>query len=118
LVDQENSACFGTAIEKFSGLKLTQRKEMNIYKLAPIDAGAPAWKQCRYTDTVFVRAESEFRALAVLRNYFLNVGRRHRNEHSFPWGSSDYASCEKVFDSQFELQGPEELLHPDPRFFL
>ncbi len=80
---------------------------MPIWKLEPVDPTLDHWRRSTWVATVFVRANSELVAREVAQSAF------GAEVPSMPWVHEWIFTCERVEDSEYDEEGPDDILGPE-----
>ena len=88
---------------------------MAIYELKPITLQSPHWEGSTWKGRVIVRAPDESEARLAAAKAFTVARRRHPGQDSphCPWTDNTLVSCVQLHDSEYDEDGPTEVLYPD-----
>lgn len=89
---------------------------MPIWELKPLDDRDPNWEASSYCGRVIVRARDENTARAAAEQAFGVKTRFPPGEgvKAPPWKRAGLVSAEVLQDSQYDAEGPIEILYPPP----
>jgi hypothetical protein len=87
---------------------------MAIWKLSPLNTGAPDWEMSTYRGDVIVRAKNEEEArLCAMQRFAIaakvKFGERTR---TCPWTQGEFVSCEELVESKYPAIGESTVLEP------
>jgi len=87
---------------------------MLIWKLEPADPTADHWRCSKWVGTLFIRAKDEFAARGMAQNAFGIVAEMLPGlDPQLPWLHDWISNCEQVEDSEYDADGPDEILSPE-----
>ena len=98
---------------------------MPIWKLEPVNPEEHHWRASKYDGHVFIRAPGELRARDIASSAF-GITPQHSGESEtplLPWIHFVTVTCTDVETSDFDEEGPDEVVgppealsrkHPDP----
>ena len=92
---------------------------MPIWKLEPVDPTEDHWRRSTWGATVFIRAKDELAAREMAQNaYGVAVGGfaglpPGAQTPLLPWEHDLISTCEQVEDSEYDTDGPDEILSPE-----
>ena len=91
---------------------------MPIWELAPTDKSSGDWRASRYKGRVVVRAFSEDQARNLVSSKLHDASKKIPGGDTplNPWRQSDLVVCKILKDSDYDENGPDEIL--DPKGFL
>ncbi len=93
---------------------------MKIFKLEPKNLDYHHWNASVYNGIVIVRAEDEKKArkkAALEFSIAVEVKSKTQPSPISPWSLGDYVDCKELNDSEYPIDGDEEILYPNPRDF-
>lgn len=87
---------------------------MAIWKLSPLNTGAPDWKASTYRGDVIVRAKNEKEARLCAMQRFTIATKKNLAEKTptCPWTQSELVSCEELMESKYPAIGESTVLEP------
>ena len=88
---------------------------MAIWKLEPVEPGDHNWRASQYVGTVFVRARNKDAARLLAMNAF-GISPELQPDLEMPrlpWYHEQIVTCERVVDSDYNEEGPDEILGPE-----
>ena len=93
---------------------------MPIWKLEPVDPMADHWRRSTWGATVFIRAKDELAAREMAQNAYgvaaggfagtLPAVTPGAETPLLPWVHDLISTCEQVEDSEYDTDGPDEIL--------
>ncbi|MCH7806944.1 MAG: hypothetical protein IH995_07360 [Proteobacteria bacterium] len=87
---------------------------MPIYKLEPIDLDDRDWEASTHKGSVTLRAKDPTAAISLAKVSFgIAAARKFPQEIlANPW-NKHMVSCAEIFDSEYPIEGNEEILEPE-----
>ncbi len=88
---------------------------MRIYELKPTSEALDDWEANEYKGTVIVRAQDEKSArdkVAVSEFGYFETIEEFGSEPKSPWQDDGIVTCKQLDNSEYEEEGPEEILSP------
>ena len=88
---------------------------MPIWKLEPADPTVDHWRCSTWLAAVFIRANDELAARGMAQSAFGIVPGKPLGPvvPLMPWVHEWIATCEQVEDSEYKVDGPDEILGPE-----
>ena len=93
---------------------------MPIWKLEPVDPMEDHWRRSAWGATVFIRAKDELAARGMAQNAygvaaggFAGTLPPGAETPLLPWEHDLISTCEQVEDSEYDTDGPDEILSPE-----
>jgi len=89
-------------------------ENMRVYELKPTSEALDDWEANEYKGTVIVRAQDEksARLKASFGFFTLTKEESGRDTPIPPWQNGKLVICKQLDNSEYEEEGPEEILFP------
>ena len=88
---------------------------MPIWELQPIDPRDDNWRASTYCGRAVVRAKDKDAARGVASGAFAQIPSLEGHKIPIdPWLYEKTTTCERLKNTEYSEDGPEELLEPDP----
>lgn len=88
---------------------------MPIWKLEAVDPTANHWRCSKWVGTVFIRAKDELAAREIAQSAYGIVAEKIPGLETpqIPWVHDWISACEQVGDSEYDADGPDDILGPE-----
>ena len=88
---------------------------MPIWKLEPDDLTADHWRCSKWVGTLFIRAKDELTARKMADSAFAITPELVPGTETplIPWDYEWVSTCEQVGDSEYDEDGPDDILGPE-----
>ncbi len=88
---------------------------MPIWKLEPLDLAADHWRCSTWVGIVFIRAKDELAARGMVQNAFGIAAEKLPGVEVplMPWVHDSISTCEQAKDSEYDGEGPDDILGPE-----
>lgn len=89
-------------------------ENMPVYKLEPTSEDSADWQLSEYKGPVIVRAQNQESARKKAVDEFGTLGEEElgKNVPTDPWLQDNLVICKQLDNSEYEEEGPEEILSP------
>jgi len=89
-------------------------EKMPVYKLEPTNEASYDWKTSEHKGLVIVRAQNENSARWKAEHEFGTFAKEEpgKDVTSSPWLQNNLVICKQFDSSEYEEEGPEEILFP------
>ena len=94
---------------------LTRETTMAIWKLEPTNLESPDWQISSYRGRAIVRAPDATSSRRMAAEQFTRAARTPligRDSPASPWTNPELVTCTELHDSNFDPEGPAEVLDP------